>query len=167
MGFNLIKGTVHVRGYSPDGDSMKFMVKDPEFGETPDGPKTKRNAKDHVQLRIGGVDSVETYCKGEEGPSAYGHAATIFALKFMGGQNVLWGPTHGRVTSADDGIPAYILARATERYGRPVCFLFPGTTDRANGSNVYLDVRLPKKGLNYALLKSGHAYPMYYKRKTH
>jgi len=34
MSFTLIKGTFHVIGYSPDGDSIRFNAKDPALLET-------------------------------------------------------------------------------------------------------------------------------------
>ncbi len=75
---------------------------------------------------------------------------------------MVWGPTHSRVTSANDGTKGYILARRTGPYGRPICFAFAGSTSRQDGSSVFLDSSLVAKSLNHHMLLVGHAYPLFY-----
>ena len=60
MSFNLIKGTFHVKGYSPDGDSIRFRAKDPTNWKKLSGPAVGLNALGHAQLRIEAMDALET-----------------------------------------------------------------------------------------------------------
>lgn len=162
MPFTLIKGTFHVKGYSPDGDSLKFHANKELNWKKLAGPKAKRNAKKHVQLRFEGIDTPETHYKNRHQPRKQADAATDFAMAAAGITNVQWGPTRGRVVSANDGTPGYILSRATEKYGRPVSFVFAGKTNKPDGSAVHLDIALLKKSINYKLLQAGWAYSTYY-----
>jgi hypothetical protein len=56
MSFTLIKGTFHVLGYSPDGDSIRFKAKDASLWKKLSGPTVEMNARGHAQLRIEAVD---------------------------------------------------------------------------------------------------------------
>lgn len=162
MPFVLIKGTFHVVGYSPDGDSLKFKAKRTGNWGKLSGGKVRKNQKGHVQLRFEGIDTLETHFKGTHQPDALAHAATDFTLNAAGIKNVTWGPKHSRVTGADDGVEGFILSRAAEKFGRPVSFVFAGTTSHQDGSEVFLDAALLRKSINYKLLPVGLAYPTYY-----
>lgn len=162
MPFTLIKGAFYAKGYSPDGDSLKFMAKKEANWAKLEKGTVRLSAKKHVQLRFEGIDALETHYKGSHQPEVLADAATEHVLALAGFTNVVWGPTHSRVTSADDGQEGYVLARQAERYGRPVAFVFAGKAPGTDGSSVYLDVPLLKQSLNYQLLEEGHAYPTYY-----
>ncbi len=162
MGFVLIKGTFHVVGYSPDGDSLKFMATNATHWNKLSGGTVKRNTKGHVQLRFEGIDTPETHYKGEHQPGIVANPATDYALQAAGIRNVVWTANRYRVKSADDGTPGYILSREAERYGRPVAFAFAGTTSKTDGSRPFLDTTWLKQSLNYQLVRAGWAYPTYY-----
>ena len=55
MAFFLIKGTFHVKGYSPDGDSIRFRARNPDNWKKLSGPAAESNARGHAQLRVEGV----------------------------------------------------------------------------------------------------------------
>lgn len=162
MPFVLIKGTFHVVGYSPDGDSVKLKAGSASNWAKLSGRKAKKNQKGHVQLRFEGIDALETHFRGTHQPDALAHAATDFMLNAAGIKNVTWGPKHSRVTGADDGVQGFILSRAVEKFGRPVSFVYAGTTNLQDGSEVFLDAALLRKSINYKLLRVGLAYPTYY-----
>ncbi len=62
MPFFVNKGTFHVKGYSPDGDSVRFKATDPSHWGLLDGPShLSSNSKKHVQLRLEGIDTLETH----------------------------------------------------------------------------------------------------------
>ncbi len=65
MSFNLIKGTFHVVGYSPDGDSIRFQANDRNKWNLLEGPPVQPNARGHVQLRIEAIDTLETHYLGK------------------------------------------------------------------------------------------------------
>jgi endonuclease YncB( thermonuclease family) len=167
MGFTLIKGTFHVAGYSPDGDSLKFKAKKIGNWKKLAGPKVKLNKKNLAQLRFEAIDTLETHYGGTHQPKSQANEATDFTLKAANIKNVVWMANRYRVKSADDGTEGYILCRTTERYNRPVCFVFEGKTKYKDGADVYLDAKLLKKSINYKLASSGMAYPTYYEGLFH
>lgn len=163
MPFILIKGTFHVKGYSPDGDSVRFKAKKLANWDQLDGPPIEYNAKKHAQLRIEGIDTLETHFENHHQQLQLADAATTQLLDLLGITNVEWNLAHTQVTKAKDGTPGYILSREVEHNRRAVSFLFTGNTDKPDGSQVRLDVSQLKKSVNYKMLQSGLAYPTYYK----
>lgn len=170
--FTLIKGTFHVVHYSPDGDSLRFSANQPKYWNKLAGRSVILNTRGHVQLRFEAIDSLETHFRTggvqTHQPRTLANQATDFTIKAVGITNVQWGQKRGRVTSANDGKPGYILSRTTEKKGgRPVAFVFSGSTSEKDGSDVYLDVTRVKESINYKILKEGHAFPTYYKGLFH
>jgi len=164
MPFTLIKGTFHVVGYSPDGDSIKFKAKKKSNWKKVAGKKIKPNGKGHVQLRVEGIDSLETHYKPQSfhQPKPLAEQAGDELMKILGIKNVVWTAKHKRVKSADDGVDGYILARETGPYGRPICFLFKGKTTLGDGSEVFADAAMIRKSANFKMLEAGQAYPLFY-----
>jgi hypothetical protein len=162
MSFVLIKGTFHVLGYSPDGDSIRFKAKDTSLWKMLSGPAVELNARGHAQLRIEAVDALETHYQGVCQPQRPARAATRYLLSQLGINEVVWDETQSTVVKAQDGTQGYILARSTESYRRPVAFVFAGETEERDGAEITLDGSILKESLNYRLLASGLAYPMYY-----
>jgi len=162
MSFKVIKGTFHVVGYSPDGDSVRFKAEDPSSWESLKGGKVKLNAKGHAQLRIEAIDTLETHYKKEHQPKEFADAATNHLFKLIGVENVVWNASGSRVNSADDGVSGFIISRASERYGRPVAFVFDGSQDFSNGQEIYLNSAVARKSVNYKMLSKGLAYPTFY-----
>ncbi len=162
MPFTLIKGRFYVKGYQPDGDSIKFKADDLDNWNKLDGPKAKLNSKGHAQLRFEGIDTLETHYQGTHQPLAFADGATDFLLDILGVTNVVWAEKRKKVVDAQDGSEGYVLSKAVEGYGRPVAFVFQGQLDKPDGESVYLDVNHLMKSVNYELLSEGHAYPTYY-----
>ena len=118
--YRLIKGTFHVVGYSPDGDSLKFRANNPKSWakiETDHRAKFEQQlASDEglVQLRLQGVDALETHYspstpkapkevqelksdkleKPDSGahkqPKLYADMATEGILRYLGIDRVVW-----------------------------------------------------------------------------
>ncbi|OPY54741.1 MAG: hypothetical protein A4E49_00750 [Methanosaeta sp. PtaU1.Bin112] len=162
MSFTLIKGTFHVQGYSPDGDSVRFKAKDSALWKRLSGPAVELNARGHAQLRIEAVDALETHYQGCCQPLRPARAAARFLLSQLKISDVVWNGPHSTVTKAQDATEGYILARSTESRRRPVAFVFPGETEEKDGAEINLDQSLLKESYNYQLLAQGLAYPMYY-----
>lgn len=166
MGFHLIKGTFHVKGYAPDGDSVKFRADDlANWNLLGPGP-LNINSKKHVQLRLEAIDTLETHFPAPGGevsqPLHLANAATDFFLHELNITGVQWNADHRRIIEANDGTPGFILSREKERNGRPVSFVFAGTTDHADGSEVFLTVDMMKESINYKSIAAGQAFPTYY-----
>ena len=169
MPFLLIKGTFHVRNYSPDGDSIRFKPDNPSLiGELTNGDKAKFNARGHVQLRIEAIDALETHYNPPSGggtlhqPLGLAYQAVDNLLAFMGITDVEWDSVHRTVLEARDNVPGYILSRAVEKYGRPIAFLFMGNAPKDDGRSVHLSVDHLRESYNYDALSGGYAYPTYY-----
>jgi endonuclease YncB( thermonuclease family) len=162
MPFVLIKGTFHVAGYSPDGDSIRFRADNPEHWRKLKGPLAKLNARSHAQLRLEGIDTLETHYEDVHQPLQFARAATQFLLDELGIRNVQLDPSGIRVVSAEDGTRGFIVAREVEKNRRPVAFAYAGDIDRQDGSDVFLDVDLLRRSLNHASLRAGLAYATFY-----
>ncbi len=166
MGFHLIKGTFHVTGYSPDGDSIRFRAENEANWNLLGPGRLTINSKKDVQLRLEGIDTLETHFSALGGevhqPRSLANAATDFLLSHLHIKNVVWDNAHRNIVKAKDGTPGYILTQQKDINGRPVSFVFAGTPSEQDGSNVFLDGKRLKDSLNYQTLAMGNAYPTYY-----
>jgi endonuclease YncB( thermonuclease family) len=166
MGFHLIKGTFHVMGYSPDGDSIRFRAENEANWNLLGPGRLTINSKKDVQLRLEGIDTLETHFSAPGGevhqPRSLANAATDFLLSHLHIKNVVWDNAHRNIVKAKDGTPGYILTQQKDINGRPVSFVFAGTPSEQDGSNVFLDSKRLKDSLNYQTLALGNAYPTYY-----
>lgn len=163
MPFKLIKGTFHVVGYSPDGDSIRFQAVNNDLWNGLSGPPVSLNGRDHAQLRLEGIDTLETHYSDSHQPDELAMAAMNALMVDLGIGNVIWNSSHTMVQSASDGVDGYILCRAIEKNHRPVAFAFNGTTPQTDGSPVFLDGALLRQSVNYQQIAEGMAFPTYYK----
>jgi len=162
MPFTAIKGTYHVTGYAPDGDSIRFMAQNPASWEQLEGKEVALNAKGHAQLRIEAIDTLETHYKSKHQPLKYADLATRRLHALLGIKDVTWSPSHARVISAKDGIPGTIITRMAEENGRPVSYLYDQSLDMMDGEPVYLEKLLARKSVNFRMLREGLAFPTFY-----
>ncbi len=162
MPFTLIKGTFHVAGYEPDGDSIRFKADNPALWEKLAGRPVELNARQHAQLRIEAIDTLETHYKGQHQPLKYAQGAMRFLLDELGIKNVKFSVDGIKVTAATDGTRGYILSRTTEGNQRPVAFVFAGSASETDGKSMNLTLARFKKSLNYKSVAAGLAYPTYY-----
>jgi hypothetical protein len=164
MPFNLIKGTFHVVGYQPDGDSIRFQADRRENWALLSGPALV-NAQWHVQLRIEAIDTLETHYKNggyHHQPIEFARPALDFLLAELGITQVKFNAAGIQIISALDGTRGYILARTTEENGRPVAFVFAGDAEEADGAKIFLDADRMEDSVNYKLALAGLTYPTYY-----
>jgi hypothetical protein len=161
MPFTLIQGTYHVKNYKPDGDSVRFGALNDANWDKLSG-RVDINARGHAQLRLEGIDTLETHFQGTHQPLGLATKALDFLLHELKIESAEFDPLMLNVTDAEDGTPGYILSRTAEKNGRPVAFAFAGDPPRPDGSEVFLDVKLLKKSVNYKSLLEGLAYPTYY-----
>ncbi len=173
MSFILIKGTFHILGKQPDGDSVRFKATNKKLWKkltTEDGkPVTKdltSKVDGTVQLRIESIDALETHYQGKHQPMGLAKNATLHILKLAGFKNVKLGPSQKVVVGVDkDGIEGYILTRYIDNplYARPVSFIFAGKTSLPDGKdNVFFTVPMLRNSINYKMMQSGFVYPVYY-----
>lgn len=164
MAMHLIQGTFHVRGYSPDGDSVKFKAKDAGLWSRLGGERVRRSFwSGHVQLRVEAVDALETHFQELHQPRRWADAATDHLLSVLGIEGVKWDSGRSKVEAAQDGVPGYILCRETDKYGRPVAFVFAGQPQEADGSAIHVTPERLKESLNFKMMEAGLVYPIFYK----
>lgn len=162
MSFKVIKGTFHIVGYSPDGDSIRFKALDKSNWDSLEGRKVALNAKEHAQLRIEAIDTLETHYKNQHQPLQFADAAALRLFSLLGIKNVTWNRSHSRVISADDGVEGFIISRTTEENGRPVSYVFNASLGLQDGQEIFLEKSLVRKSANFRLLREGLAYPTFY-----
>lgn len=168
MSFTLVKGTFHVVGFSPDGDSVRFEADNAKNWDKITGRHKVKLANGRVQLRFEGVDALETHFQpkvrgAKNVGQPHGQDARDFTLTALGFQDVQWGPMGKKVVSVKkDGLPGFILTRDADVFGRPISFVYAGNTAKADGSNMTLDAAQLRKSVNYKLVREGMAYPTYY-----
>jgi endonuclease YncB( thermonuclease family) len=167
MPFIVIKGTFHVEGYSPDGDSVRFMADNREHWAKLSGRTAELNAKDHAQLRLEAIDTLETHYLNMHQPLELATGALERLLEGMNITDVEWNEARTMVTAANDGTQGYILSREVEKNGRPVAFVYAGTLPEEDGSEIFLDADRMSESLNQRALEEGLAYPTYYKGLIH
>ncbi|HXD11116.1 MAG TPA: hypothetical protein VN653_13710 [Anaerolineales bacterium] len=162
MSFKVIKGTFHVVGYSPDGDSIRFKAFNSTNWTLLEGIKVRLNTKQHAQLRIEAIDTLETHYENQHQPLQFAEAAAIRLFRFLGITNVVWNASHSQVISANDGTEGLIITRTTEENGRPVAFVFGPNADLQDGQEIFVNAKLVRKSINFRMLKDGLAYPTFY-----
>ncbi|MEZ4593211.1 MAG: hypothetical protein R3D55_19010 [Chloroflexota bacterium] len=209
--FTLIKGTFHVVGFSPDGDSLMFRANNPKnwekFHTTYRDIFNERLLQNDgaVQLRLQGIDALETHysptllptpahlkdkerdtiqkptAKSYNQPELYANKATAVILNYLGVEKAEWASRwghswidkawirNGRKTTLvenklADAIPGYIITNDVERKGRPIAWVFAGTTRSRDGSQYsksQLATRI-ERSANYHLLEQGVVYPYFF-----
>jgi len=163
MSFILIKGTFHVVGYSPDGDSIRFQAFNPENWQKLTGIPVSLNENNHAQIRLLGIDSLETHFRNSQQSIQWALSAANFLLQALEIDGVKWNEDHTMIINGKDGIEGFILVKKTDQHGRPLGFIFKGKIDIEDGSVFFLPLELLPKSLNYQSLKNGQSYPTYYR----
>lgn len=169
MTLTLIKGSYRIIGASPDGDSVRFYPDDPA-AFTKAGLRVRLNSRGGVQLRLEGIDALETHYQAQNhggrwrqpaGPAQDASAGLVSHLGFRKVER----DEDGTVTAATpEQVPGHIMTRFADKYGRAVAFAFPGLRSgrTPDGGQVRLEPRGLRTSANYTLLETGLAYPTFY-----
>lgn len=159
--YKVIAGTFHVKGYEPDGDSIRFKANNPvnwDFFAWPAG-SSKSGMK---QLRIEAIDAMETHYDGHHQPRPFALAALESLLELLDIKSVTYSIGVTQIVDATDGKPGFIAAGSTDRFGRPVSYLFPKKARLTDGA-VMESSELPvEASLNFQLAREGLVYPTFY-----
>lgn len=155
-----IRGRIVLIGYSPDGDSVRFVPDELATLERLDhADRLEPGAKDgSVQLRLDAIDTPESHYQNQAQPLADEARDTLLAaLGFTG----LRYDDNGTVTAATpEHRPAAIAASLVEQNGRPVSLLYAGDTagSHADADTVELDDTLVDASANAEQTRNGRAY---------
>lgn len=146
MPFWLLKGRFAPQLGQPDGDSVRFIPDDPAplFRLRRRGSAPGINAGNgSVQLRYEGIDCLE-----KAAIQPYSSDATASNLGF--------------VAPPQSEARGYICTNQLDPHGRPVCFVFSGNTQEADGARIHLGPEDIATSVNATQLDRGHAYPLFY-----
>ena len=154
----IIKGTFHVKGYQPDGDSIRFRADVNDHWDFFPGADNDKKR----QLRIEAIDALETHYEGYHQPMPFALGALEKLLALIGIKNVKYSLSVTHIVDADDETPGFIASAAMDRFSRPISFIFPPTASLTDGA--VLDIsQLPlEQSINYLLLREGLVYPTFY-----
>jgi endonuclease YncB( thermonuclease family) len=160
--FKIIHGTFHVKGFSPDGDSIRFAADNPvnwDFFHWSTSAKKKAVKK---QLRIEAIDALETHYEGYHQPRSFAVAALERMLGYIGIGGVKYSLSVAVIVDAADGTPGYIASASVDCYDRPVSFVFGEVPGLADGAEVSVNELPLNESINYRLAKDGLVYPTFY-----
>ncbi len=160
--YKIIHGTFHVKGYAPDGDSIRFQADNDAHWDFFHWEKASARKAKRKQLRVEAIDSLETHYEELRQPPSFAVAALERILELVGITDVEYNLLVTLITSAKDGTPGYIAANAVDPFNRPVSFVFPESANLTDGAE-FSDADLPlEKSINYFLLKEAIVYPTFY-----
>jgi endonuclease YncB( thermonuclease family) len=159
-----LRGRLVIEGYSPDGDSIRFIADRPDlFHHLERGYKIRRSLRDgSVQLRLEGIDAPELHYGDAAQPD--GDAARDWLLSHVGFEEVTYLPgTTTVATSVPTTVPAVIYTSASDPNGRPVSYLHsrPGDSPR-DGVWTHVTNTVLDRAVNSRALADGLAYPTFY-----
>jgi hypothetical protein len=164
-----IEGTYRVVGAAPDGDSVRFTPTEPDQWDLVGGPHTvRRNASGGAQLRLDGIDALETHYPTSGGithqPLEFGHQAAASLLDWLGFSGVSRDGAEKVTAATPEQVPGYLLTRTADIYGRCVALAGRGPAPAASGSQVRVTPELLTETVNHHQLATGMAYPTFYRK---
>lgn len=167
----LIAGEFRLVGAAPDGDSVRFYPDDPDEWDLVRGRyAVRRNAGGGAQLRLEGIDALETHFTPEGGhavhqPLDLAHAARDGLLRWLGFTAVEGtGRDPETVTAATPPTTrGYVLTRSADIHGRCVAFVGRGDPPGDSGSSLFVGATELRRTANVRALRLGLAYPTYYR----
>jgi endonuclease YncB( thermonuclease family) len=160
--FKIIKGTFHVKGYQPDGDSIRFKAENPAHWDAFEWTSASKKKAFKKQLRIEAIDALETHYEGYHQPRPFALAALEQLLKLLGIASVQYSLSVTTIVDAQDGTTGFIASNGLDRYDRPISLLFPASAKLTDGALLTSDALPLEKSVNYLLARDGLVYPTFY-----
>jgi endonuclease YncB( thermonuclease family) len=162
MRYKIIKGSFHVSGYSPDGDSIRFKAENPAHWDFFNWKSSDKKKATRKQLRFEAIDALETHYEESHQPRSFGVAALEVLLEMIGISNVVYNIAMTKIASAKDKTEGFIASPAVDMYDRPISLVFSDDVGLADGGELDA-VDLPlEASINLKLLKLGLVYPTFY-----
>jgi hypothetical protein len=162
-----LAGTFRIVGTEPDGDSIRFYPDDVSQWSLVGGPhRVRTNAGGGAQLRLDGIDALETHYAPPGGarvhqPLAFAHQAAAELLRWLGFRDVLRDAE--KVVAAEPAeLRGFLLTRTADLYGRCVALIGRGDAPASSGTQVRVNVAQLRRTANFRLISAGLAYPTYY-----
>ncbi len=160
--YKVIAGTFHVKGYSPDGDSIRFQAKDAAHWKFFNWSKASKADDKKHQLRIEAIDSLETHYENFRQPRAFALAALERLLELLGITDVEYNLVVTEIVKAKDAAPGYIVSAGVDVFDRPISFLFDASVKLTDGAVLTAEQIPFEKSINYRLAEDAIVYPTFY-----
>jgi len=170
MPFTLITGQYRIADSAPDGDSVRFYpaAKD-AFRRA--GLNVRTNQAGGTQLRLDGIDALETHYSPQPGgsgvlrqPAEFGDAAAGRLLRALGFTEVRRDAHQTVLSASPTATPGYVLTQFADTYGRCVSFAFAGDPPAGDLTPMQPTAEQATASANVAVLADGLAYPTYYSK---
>jgi endonuclease YncB( thermonuclease family) len=160
--YKVVAGTFHVKGFQPDGDSIRFQANKPENWDFFQWETEALKASKKKQLRVESIDALETHYEGYHQPRPFALAALESLLELLNIKSVTYSLSVTQIVDADDGKAGFIASATTDNFGRPVSYLFPKNA-KLNDGDVMDSATLPiEDSINFQLAREGLVYPTFY-----
>lgn len=170
MPLTVIKGEYKIVGAAPDGDSVRFYPS-AERGFERAGLPVRTNRSGGAQLRLEGMDTLETHYSPQVGavgvlhqPLTYAHAAADHLLELLGFTDVQRTDDETVTDATPVSTPGYIFTRFADTYGRCVAFAFPGEIDHEDLAPRFVEAADLEASANVGVVAAGLGYPTYYSK---
>jgi endonuclease YncB( thermonuclease family) len=162
-----LAGTYRIVDTKPDGDSIRFYPDDAaEWERVPGSNAVRTNAGGGGQLRLDGIDALETHYSPRGGgplhqPIELAHQARDELVRWLGFRGV---QREGEVVTAatPEQLPGYLLTRGADVYGRCVALIGRGKAPATSGTQAMVKVADLRRTANHRLIAAGLAYPTFY-----
>jgi len=162
MKYRVIKGKFHVKGFSPDGDSIRFEAANDANWDALQWSQPAARSNPKKQLRFEAIDALETHYEESHQPRSFGFGALEVLLGLLGITGVRYNLSLTRITAAQDGTEGFIATQGLDMYDRPISLVFAGTTTVKDGRQVTLKQLPMDRCANLRMVQLGLAYPTFY-----
>lgn len=160
--YKVIAGTFHVKGYAPDGDSIRFKANNSAHWAFFKWSSASKADDNKHQLRIEAIDSLETHYENCRQPRAFALAALERLLEMLGISEVRYNMLITEITQAKDATPGFIVSAGLDGFDRPISFVFDGKAELKDGAELKASEIPFEKSLNYRLAEEAIVYPTFY-----
>ncbi len=160
--YKVIAGTFHIKGFQPDGDSIRFQATDHANWDFFTWETAADKAAKKKQLRVEAIDALETHYEGYHQPRAFALAALEAMLEMLRIDTVTYSLGLTQVVAANDGKAGFIASASADPFGRPISYVFPKDAKLTDGA-VMDSGELPiDDSINFQLAREGLVYPTFY-----
>jgi len=160
--YKVIAGTFHVKGFQPDGDSIRFQaINQANWDFFTWVTEAEKNTK-KKQLRVEAIDALETHYEGYHQPRAFALAALESMLDLLQITSVTYSLGLTQIVDANDGKPGFIASATTDPFGRPVSYVFPKSAKLTDGVVMDSETLPIEDSVNFQLAREGLVYPTFY-----
>jgi hypothetical protein len=168
----VLVGTFQVKGAQPDGDSVRFYPDEPaQWDLVPGTYRVERNSRGGAQVRLDGVDALEThYTPPSRGarklhqPLEWARRASERLLELLGFEEVERDEDETVTAARPEAVPGYVLTRTADVNGRCVALAGAGDAPGGSGDSVHVDLKMLRATVNHHLMADGLVYPTFYRK---